>query len=87
MEGNETFLQEGNRTFFLAYQGQAGGPEFYLQINSIGFCRENLGVQAVESHWGEKGPEGRTVVTLEEGKLREAFFVGGVASGIVRGWR
>ena len=26
-------------------------------------------------------------MTLEEGRLKEAFFVGGVASGIVRGWR
>ena len=58
-----------------------------LPVTQIDFFRENLGIQAVESHWGEKGPNGRTVVTLDEGKLREAFFVDGVASGIVRGWR
>ena len=44
-------------------------------------------MQAISSLWGSKGPEGRTVITVEEGKLREAWFVQGVASGLVRGWR
>ena len=71
-------LQEGN------WEKRAN---LILPVTQIDFFRENLGVQAVESHWGEKGPNGRTVVTLDEGKLREAFFVDGVASGIVRSWR
>ena len=77
---------DGYHTYRKAYLVQTNFPNSTLYPISF-FCRENLGVQSIESHWGEKGPEGRTVVTLEEGRLKEAFFVGGVASGIVRGWR
>ena len=46
-------------------------------------CMKQLGVSEVEGEWGEEGLEGRAVVTLEDGRLREGWYRAGVLWGVV----